>query len=554
MPEDPTNPPPRSRPQPTSGPEPGMRRRRKLPPLWVWVVAAVCAVATVWVRRADAPDRQMANILTLIYAFIAFLGLVIWFLSFSGYSRRLRVSTGVGLIATIVLSCCALRIDHVSGTLVPRFQWRWVQSPDTLLESVENWSAGPIDLTTTSADDFPQFLGPNRNLIVKDVHLAHDWGRRPPKLLWRQPIGSGWSSFVVVGRYAVTMEQRGPQELVTCYDALTGEMQWSNAANTRHEEKAGGPGPRATPVVFEGKVITQGGTGILRCLDGTDGSVLWTHDLLTEFGVTRSRRNVQDGKAITWGRAGSPLIVGRNVVIPAGGPVDGPCVSLVAYDVDSGEEVWRGGDHQISYASPVLATICDVEQILSVNQGMVAGHDVKTGTELWEYRWQGKSNADATVSQPVAVGGDRVFLSKAYWIGSMVLRISRNAEGTFQAERIWAKKTVMKTKFTNVVIGEGHVWGLDDGVLKCIELDSGARKWRGSRFGQGQILRAGDVILVQAESGEVAMVEASTEKFVELGRFQAIEGKTWNNLCLSGNRLLVRNAEEAACYELPTAE
>ena len=112
----------------------------------------------------------------------------------------------------------------------------------------------------------------------------------------------------------------------------------------------------------------------------------------------------------------------------------------------------------------------------------------------------------------------------------------------------------MKTKFANVVVADGHVWGLDDGVLECIELETGKRLWKRGRFRQGQILRAGDVILVQAESGEVVMVEASTEKFVELGRFQAIEGKTWNNLCLAGHRLLVRNAEEAACYELPTAE
>ena len=115
---------------------------------------------------------------------------------------------------------------------------------------------------------------------------------------------------------------------------------------------------------------------------------------------------------------------------------------------------------------------------------------------------------------------------------------------------MWQQSNLLKTKFTNVAIHNGYVYGLSDGILECAELSSGKRMWKKGRYGQGQLLRVGATLLIQAESGDVVAVPATPEKPVELFRFPALNGQTWNNLCLSGNNLLVRNAEEAACYEV----
>ena len=125
---------------------------------------------------------------------------------------------------------------------------------------------------------------------------------------------------------------------------------------------------------------------------------------------------------------------------------------------------------------------------------------------------------------------------------------------TGRSPRYGQQPGVLKTKFTNVAIRDGFAYGLSDGILECIEVDTGKRRWknrRGGDFGHGQILLVGDVILVQAESGDVVMVEANPVELVELGRFPALSDQTWNNLCLYGRYLLVRNSVEAACYELP---
>ena len=313
-----------------------------------------------------------------------------------------------------------------------------------------------------------------------------------------------------------------------------------------------GVGPRATPTIDEGMVYTLGATGRLFCLDGATGSVVWKKDLRKETGVTEE----DDLRDLPYGRANSPLVVGDLLIVPAGGPESQKCVSLVAYHKKTGARVWQGGRRQISYSSPVLATLAGVEQILIVNEDYVSGHDVQSGHTLWEHPWPGSSSSKANVSQavPVSIGNtppDRVFLSKGYGTGAALIRILPDGDGTLTTEELWNNSRVMRTKFTNVAVRDGYVYGLSDGILECVELETGQRKWKGGRYGHGQILRVGQLLLVLAESGELLLVEASPDRdHSVLGRFQALEGMTWNNLALYGHYLLVRNAREAACYEL----
>jgi outer membrane protein assembly factor BamB len=248
-----------------------------------------------------------------------------------------------------------------------------------------------------------------------------------------------------------------------------------------------------------------------------------------------------------WGKSSSPLIVGDLVVVTGG---DGHGPALLAFRRADGATAWADGSDRGSYASPVLGTVAGRRQILTTNARSVTGHDPTTGAILWEFAWPGDF---PKVSQPVIVGERRVLLAAGYGIGTVLLELSSGDEGRMALNEVWRNRN-LKTKFTNPVVHGGHAYGLDDGILVCIELESGAREWKDGRYGHGQVLLVGDLLLVQAESGMVALVEASPVLFRELTRFHPLRGKTWNYPALSGEYLFVRNDQEAACYRLPTAQ
>jgi outer membrane protein assembly factor BamB len=414
---------------------------------------------------------------------------------------------------------------------------------------------------TATAGDFPRFLGPNGNASLPDVAIVSDWQTNPPRLVWRQPIGAGWSGFATFGKHAVTLEQRGDDEAITCYSLQTGELEWIVAVPTRHETVLGGVGPRSTPTIREGVVYATGATGWLHAIDGATGTVRWRKDVLADLGIDRAVH----AAAVAWGRAGSPLVTDSLVIVPAGGPRQGVAaaadgtaatdpataafVSLAAYDRSTGERVWLAGTEQIAYASPQLFSVAGREFVLTVNEAHVAAYDTGTGEAVWQFPWPGHSNSDASCSQPHPLDGNRLFISKGYGVGAAVFAINHSDAG-WLIEPVWQQANLLKTKFTNVAIHAGHAYGLSDGILECVRLTDGKRAWKRGRYGQGQVLLVGETLLVQAESGEVVAVPATPERPTELGRLDAIEGQTWNNLCLAGNLLLVRNAEEAACYEL----
>ena len=282
--------------------------------------------------------------------------------------------------------------------------------------------------------------------------------------------------------------------------------------------------------------------------------MIWKKNILTDLGIDPAAH----AAAVSWGRAGSPLVTESLVIVPAGGPFFKPgsdgatAVSLAAYDRATGERRWTAGRDQISFTTPELVTIAGREVVMAVNESRVVGYDPADGREVWGFEWPGHSDSDATCSQAHVLDGDRIFISKGYGIGAAVFALKPAADPpAFTAA--WQQPGLLKTKFTNVAIHAGHAYGLSDGILECVRLEDGQRRWKKGRYGQGQVLRVGGHLLVQAESGEVVLVECTPERHVELARLAALDGQTWNTLALAADRLLVRNAEEAACYVLPLA-
>lgn len=528
---------------------------KKRSPRLAIVVIVICMIAIVALRfTADSLDFAIVNILTLVLAFIALMAGIVHVLRRRDLPVIVRCSPALLLIVIGGIGSRVLKVQRVNGRLVPQLTFRWTPKPDQLLAlPVIKSAPHRVDLTTQTAHDFPGFLGPQRNLHIDDVRLDRDWQNHPPRLLWRRPIGAAWSSFAVVNGFAVTMEQRGPHELVTCYEVTTGKPRWSHAIAARHETVLGGVGPRCTPTLHAGRVYALGATGIVRCLDGATGHLLWSDNVLSHYDITPK----EDLKAVAWGRSASPLIVDDMVVVPFGGPQGGPYVSLAAYDAATGQLLWQNGDRQVSYSSPVRSTLCGRRQIVIVNEDSVSGHAVDEGTPLWSFPWPGGSASNASVSQAVVLADDRVLLSKGYGGGAMLLKLTRGEDHRISCSVLWKNSRVLKTKFTNVVVNNDFIYGLSDGILECVDLTTGRSNWKDRRqanFGHGQILMVGDVLLVQAESGEVVMVDPQPDAYHELGRFEALTDQTWNNLCLYGPYLLVRNTSEAACYELALAD
>jgi outer membrane protein assembly factor BamB len=538
--------------------------RRLSPPRRVLITLASLAAAVMLVRSGllepivgPIVDQAVRNIITLILCFSGLVSLLAWFVRESGHSKPLKQMVLGGLLGGVVVAAGTLRIERVSGDLVPEFNWRWAPARDRLLERAATTGTDATPWVTTAAD-FPRFLGPAGTCGIDAPRLDPDWPARRPRLLWKRPIGAGWSGFAACGDHAVTLEQRGDEEVISCYAIPTGEPEWAVAVPARHETILGGVGPRSTPTIADGVVYATGATGWLHAIDGATGGVVWRKNVLDDLGIDAEKH----AAVVSWGRAGSPLVTADLVIVPAGGPRRKPAagetehVSLVAYDRATGNRQWTAGDEQIAFTTPVLVTLGGRQQVLIVNEAHVAAYDPADGTLVWQVEWPGHSNSDASCSQAVPVDNRRFFVSKGYGIGAAVFEIdaaSLAAADTlpWTVRPVWQESKLLKTKFTNVVLHDGHAFGLSDGILECVRLADGKRAWKRGRYGQGQVLRVGGLLLVQAESGAVVLVEATPEEHRELARLEAIAGQTWNNPCLSGSRLLVRNAEEAACYDVP---
>jgi outer membrane protein assembly factor BamB len=394
-------------------------------------------------------------------------------------------------------------------------------------------AANPAPPTLDAA--WPGFRGPNRDSIVHGMRIETDWAKHPPVEVWRRLIGPGWSSFAVQGDLLYTQEQRGQDELVSCYRLSTGEPVWMHRDAVRFWESNAGAGPRATPTVHGRRVYTLGATGIANALNADTGAVIWSRNAASDTG-----KDIPD-----WGLASSPLVIDDLAIFAVAG-------RLVAYDAATGRPRWFGPAGGGGYSSPHLATIDGVPQILLLRGARTTSVSPADGTPLWEHSWE----PAVSIVQPAVADDGGVLVTAGDAMGGMGMRriAVRHGPSGWAVQERWTSRG-LKPYFNDFVVHEGHAYGFDGSILACIDLEDGTRRWKGGRYGHGQLvlLSDQDVMLVLSEDGELALARAASDGFTELARVPVLHGKTWNHPAVAGDLLLVRNGEEMAALRLPVA-
>jgi outer membrane protein assembly factor BamB len=512
------------------------------------------------------------------------LALVVW----AAATRRVGSPSRYAAFVAIVAATCGLfalvRTDGLLGG-VPQLAWRWTPTaedrllaqaaseplpvaaaavPEAPAAAPERPSVKPAEVPAAPAGakpvdpapgpagmktpttpaigergvmrvEWPGFRGTGRDSVVRGVRLETDWAKTPPVAIWRRPIGPGWSSFAVAGDCLYTQEQRGDHEIVACYSATTGKPVWAHKDAARFYESNGGAGPRGTPTISDGRVHALGATGILNALDAATGAVVWKRDAVADAGV----------KLPGWGITSSPLVIGDLVVVAASG-------AIVAYDRTTGDRRWVVKSTGGSYSSPQLFSAGGVQQILlNAGSGLTAVGPAD-GAVLWKFEWAG-----TPIVQPGVIADGDLLLTTSDAMGGLGVRrlaVSRGTDG-WKVEERWMSNT-LKPYYNDYVIHNGHAYGYDGNILACVDLADGKRKWKGGRYGNGQVvlLADQDLLLVISEEGELALVKATPDNFTEVAaRIPGIEGKTWNHPVIVGEMLFVRNGQEMAAFRLPVA-
>jgi outer membrane protein assembly factor BamB len=398
-----------------------------------------------------------------------------------------------------------------------------------------NHTAAPAAAATSpSARNYwTNFRGPNRDGRYEERAVRVNWPAGGLQPMWKQPVGGGFSSFVVADGAAFTIEQRRAQEVVAAYNVETGRELWTHGWNAEFSPDNTGDGPRSTPTWDAGRLYALGAEGELRALDAKTGKLLWQKNILADNGATN----------LTWGMAASPLVVDDKVLVMAGG-ANGK--GIVAYNKMTGARVWSALSDRASYTSPMLVTLAGKRQVLVVTSNRIAGLDPASGAVLWSHPWD--VSMGINVSQPLIVGANRFFISAGYGKGATLVELQGSGR-SFTTKTMW-ENINLKTKFNSPVVHNGHVYGLDEGILTCLDLSTGERRWKGGRYGYGQVLLASNHLIVTTDAGEIVLVKADPAGYAEVAKFSALTGKTWNVPALANGRLLVRNGSQMAAYNL----
>ena len=503
---------------------------------WVERIAAPLLIvgALILTKRVVHPSIAGGAMGMLLYVLaIPVFGLVL--VAWAVLTRRFTAGARrVALVVAILLGCSVFMVIRTGG-LTAEFDndvhFRWSKTPEQkLLAQASEDAAAPASAAAPISNEtgWSGFRGPQRDSVVHGARIKTDWSATPPVELWRRPIGPAWSSFAVYNSRLYTQEQRGEEEIVACHDLSTGKPVWKHSDRARFYESNGGPGPRATPALNNGRVYTQGATGIVNVLDAATGAVVWTRNAVDDTGA----------KVPGWGIAGSPLVVNDLVIVSASG-------SLVAYDLATGKPRWQNSTDASGYSSPQLVTINGVQQVVLLNSNGAISVSLADGKLLWEHKWDG-----VPIVQPGVMPNGDLLVSVSESSGLRRLAVAQGSGGWTVQER-WTTEDI-NPWFNDFVVHNGYAYGFNGSSLVCVSLEDGKLKWKGKRYGYGQLilLPEQEVLLILSEQGELAVAKATPDQFTELAHYPVLEGKTWNHPVLVGNVVLVRNDHEMAAFRL----
>ncbi len=388
----------------------------------------------------------------------------------------------------------------------------------------------------TAAEDWPQYLGPDRNGVSRGAALAETWGAGGPRVVWSKPVGAGFSGPVVVQGRLLLFHRVANAEVLESFDARTGASQWRYSYPTAYRDDFGfDEGPRAVPVVADGVVYTFGAEGQLHAIGLADGKRIWSVD-------TRARFNVAKG---WFGAAGSPLVEDGRVMANIGGRDAG----IVAFDAKTGNVLWTATADAASYSSGVAATIGGRRHAIFLTRNGLVGLDPATGAVLFQRAWRSRSAASVNAATPLVIG-DLIFVSAEYGPGAAALR----AAGS-QLTELWASDDALSNHYATSVYQGGHLYGFHGRQefgqsFRAVEFESGQVKWSEDRFGAGTVTLVGNRLLILRENGELVIAAVSPNAFRPLARARILPPTVRAYPAIADGFVYVRNEDTLVCLDL----
>jgi outer membrane protein assembly factor BamB len=394
-----------------------------------------------------------------------------------------------------------------------------------------------VGTLTCLADDWPQWLGPQRDGVSKETGLLTTWPDKGPPLLWEAKIGEGFSGPVIAGQRLIVFHRVSDSEVVECFDATSGKPQWKFDYATRYVDQYGkGNGPRSTPAISGKRVFTLGAEGALHCLDLETGKKIWGRNLNDDHAVPES----------FFGVATSPLVEGDLLLVNVGGKNAG----IVAFSTADGKERWKATGDGASYSSPVVATIHGQRLGVFFTRAGVAVLDPATGKMRFAKRWRSRNDASVNAATPLVIG-DLLFFSSSYETGALLLKLGK--EGV---EEVWSNDDSMSNHFSTCVVYQDHLYGFHGrqetgAVLRCVELKTGKVLWTKDRYGCGSMVLTPTHALVLTEDGDLVSVELSPQAYHEKARASVLVNRPIRaQVALAHGKLYARDAKRLVCWNL----
>ena len=382
---------------------------------------------------------------------------------------------------------------------------------------------------SSGENNWPQFRGPDRSGISNETINTVNWNESKPELLWKRDIGSGFSEVTIAGDIIYTQDSDSIEgfEYIGAYNALTGDEIWRTKTDSIYIDVDGwGNGPRSTPTYDDNNIYSFSGSGMLCANSRKTGKLIWSHNIIDEFGSS----------LIRWGFSTSPMITDNQVVIEIGG---GDNKLLMSFDTKTGEKKWENGSGSPSHNSPLLAEINGTKQIIHANGNTLYSFNLN-GDTLWTFAMPFTS----PTAMPVFIAPNKLFLSAIRTPAFFVVEVNNN-----KPEQV-ASGSSMKNDFSSCVYHDGYIYGYHVAAVRCITADSGDVAWTKRGFGKGSLMLVDDKLLILSDQGKLALVDTDPEKYTELGTIQALEGKCWTAPSFSNGRVYVRNLTQIACYKI----